>query len=86
MVANRSGSAGFRNLALKAPSPKTRFRLESFGLFAAACLFILTSHLGNWFSSLDQLIYDAVIARTQAPQALEIVLVGIDDIHSTQSC
>lgn len=72
---------GFRRTGLDALKLNTqnRFRFESLGLLVAACLFIATSHTGNWFGALDRLIYDSVIARTAAPMAPELVLVGIDD-------
>jgi signal transduction histidine kinase len=74
IVTGRVGTLSFNK-----PNPQTRFQLESLGLFIASCLFIGASHFGGWFTSLDRIIYDAVISRLEAPKAADIVVVGIDD-------
>ena len=56
-----------------------RFRVESLTLCALTCVFVAISHLNAWFEPLDRLIYDAVIKRTAAPVAENVVIVAIDE-------
>lgn len=62
-----------------ANNPQARFRAESLGLLVVACLFVVFSQQGTWFSALDRLIYDATLSRLAAPAREDIVLVSISD-------
>lgn len=63
----------------KLADPRNRFLRESILLSAAAVVFILFSQIWGWFTPLDRLLYDTVIARTAAPMSERIVLVTIDE-------
>ncbi len=60
-------------------NPRQRFLLETALFFVASLLLVGLAVSGRWLQTVDRLIYDMLIRAKSAPQAEDIVIVGIDD-------